>query len=73
MNTTFDTIRDFLPFLIPLIVLQAGLTLASLIHVLTHKTYRFGNRILWALLSFLAIIGPIIYFTIGRGENGEDS
>jgi len=66
----FDTIRDFLPFLVPLIILQVGLTLASLIHVLTHKNYRFGNRIVWALLSFLAIIGPVLYFTIGRGENG---
>jgi len=73
MNTTFDTIRDFLPFLIPLIILQIGLTLASLIHVLTHKTYRVGNRPLWVLLSFLAIIGPVLYFTIGRGENGDDN
>jgi len=68
----FDAIRDFLPFLIPLITLQIGLTLASLIHVLRHKSYRFGNRILWVLLSFLAIIGPIIYFTLGRGENGDE-
>jgi len=68
----FDTIRDFLPFLIPLITLQIGLTLASLIHVLRHRSYRFGNRILWVLLSFLAIIGPIIYFTLGRGENGDE-
>ena len=67
-----DTIRDFLPFLIPLVVLQVGLTLASLIHVLTHKNYRVGNRILWALLSFLSIIGPLLYFTIGRGEWGAE-
>jgi len=71
MNTTFDVIRDFLPFLIPLIALQIGLTLASLIHVLRHNSYRFGNRLVWVLLSFLAIIGPIIYFTLGRGEGGE--
>ena len=64
----FDTIRDFLPFLIPVIILQVGLTIASLAHVLRHNTYRRGNRVIWVLVSFLSIIGPILYFAIGRGD-----
>lgn len=63
-----EEITPFLPFLIPVIVIQVGLLLASLIHVLRHNTYRKGNRILWVLISFISIIGPILYFTIGRGD-----
>jgi len=63
-----EEIISFLPFLIPVIIIQVGLLLASLIHVLRHNTYRRGNRILWVLVSFISIIGPILYFTIGRGD-----
>jgi len=63
-----ENMMDFLPFLIPVIVIQVGLTLASLIQVLTHKTYRRGNRILWVLVSFISIIGPVLYFTLGKGD-----
>ena len=65
----FEQIMDYLPFLIPLIAIQLGLTIASLIHVLTRKTYRRGSRGIWIAVSFLAIIGPIIYFTLGRGDD----
>jgi hypothetical protein len=64
-----EEIVRLLPFLIPVIVIQVGLTIASLIHVLMHKTYRKGNRVLWIIISFISIIGPIIYFTIGRGDD----
>lgn len=61
-----ELLMEFLPFLIPLILLQIGLTLASLIHVLTRKNYRIGNRLIWVLVSFITIIGPVLYFSIGR-------
>lgn len=64
----FDTIREFLPFLIPVAILQVGLTIAALVHVLRHNTYRRGNRVVWVLVSFISIIGPILYFTMGRGD-----
>jgi hypothetical protein len=57
---------QYLPFLIPLVVIELGLTIAALIHILTHKTYRKGNRVLWVILSFVQIIGPVLYFVIGR-------
>jgi len=64
----FDEISHLLPFLIPLVIIQVGLTIASLVHVLRHTKYRTGNRLLWVLVSFISIIGPIIYFTLGKGE-----
>lgn len=62
-------LMPLLPFLIPVIIIELALTIASLVHVLTHKNYRFGNRVLWVILSFVQIIGPILYFVIGRSED----
>jgi hypothetical protein len=61
-------INSLLPVLIPLGILEVVLTGASLIHILTHKTYKRGNRVLWVIVSFINIIGPVLYFTIGRGD-----
>ena len=57
-----------LPIFIPLAILEVGLTLASLIHILKHSSFKCGNKILWILVSFITIIGPVLYFTIGKGE-----
>lgn len=61
-------INNLLPIIIPLGILEVGLTIAALIHIFTHKTYKTGNRILWVILSFVSIIGPVLYFIIGRGD-----
>ena len=69
LSNGLDTIRQFLPLLIPLAVIQLGLMIAALIHIFTHKTYRTGNRVLWVILCILInTIGPIIYFVLGRGD-----
>jgi hypothetical protein len=40
-----------------------------LVHMLKHKKFRFGNQAMWIIIVvFVQIIGPILYFTIGRGE-----
>lgn len=64
-----DIILDNLPILIPLIVVQVALGLIALIHVLRHPHYRFGNKIMWAVIVLIFnLIGPIVYFVFGRGE-----
>ncbi len=70
MNTMITTqLVEFLPFLIPIIIIELILMITALVHVLKHKNYRFGNRIIWVIIVIcLQIIGPILYFTIGRGE-----
>ena len=66
-------IIKYLPFIIPLAIIQGGLMIAALIHILTHKHYRIGNRIIWVIISLcISMIGPVLYFCIGRGEDGED-
>ncbi len=64
-----DQIMEYLPFIIPILLVELALMLTALVHVLKHKKYRFGNQILWILIVvLLQILGPILYFTIGRGE-----
>lgn len=61
---------EYLPFLIPIVLIQVGLAITALVHVLRHDNYRFGNRIFWILVVlFIQMIGPILYFTVGRGED----
>jgi hypothetical protein len=43
--------------------------LTALIHIVKHKNYRFGNRVIWVVIVVaIGIIGPVLYFTVGKGE-----
>ena len=66
-----DQIMEFLPFLIPLVIVQFGLLGYTLYHILTHKTYKRGNRILWlvVVLVLMNYVGPILYFLLGKEDN----
>lgn len=63
-----DKIIPLLPFLIPIILIELSLTVYALVHVLTHKTYKTGTRTLWIIVSFIQIIGPIIYLIYGKSD-----
>lgn len=64
------TLNDILPFLIPLIIVEAILLIITLRHILTHDHYKRGNRILWIIVSIVGVkfIGPILYFVFGRED-----
>ncbi|MHC1772913.1 MAG: PLD nuclease N-terminal domain-containing protein [Flexilinea sp.] len=65
-----EVLREYLPFLVPLIIAQLALGITALVHVLKHPHYRFGNKIMWVLIVLLVnIIGPVVYFVFGRGED----
>lgn len=60
---------EYLPFLIPILIIELILLVTALVHVLKHPNYRFGNRIFWILVVVvIQIMGPILYFVFGRGE-----
>lgn len=64
-----DEILEYLPLLLPLILAELVLAIAALVHILRHPNYRFGNKAIWICVVFLIqIIGPIVYFVLGRGE-----
>lgn len=64
-----DKLMELLPFLIPLFLIQLALMITALMHVLKHPQYRFGSKIMWIfVVVLLQIIGPVVYFAFGRGE-----
>ena len=65
-----EILKEYGPFIIPLIIAELALAVTAFIHVIRHPHYRFGNKIMWSfIVLFIQIIGPIIYFVFGRGED----
>ena len=68
--TSFEDIKEWLPFIIPLAVLQFGLMIGALVSILKHEKYKTGNRVLWLVIALLiSIVGPILYFVLGKEED----
>lgn len=64
-----EEIKEYLPFLIPLLIVQLSLMGYSLYHVFKHDRYKVGNRALWAIVcALVSIIGPVLYFVIGKED-----
>ena len=66
-----NEIMDFLPFLIPLIIVEFVLLIYTLHHILTHTTYKRRNRTLWVIVAIVGMnfIGPILYFLLGKEDS----
>lgn len=65
-----DNLSEFLPFLIPLVVVQFALLGYTLHHILTHRTYKRGTRTTWLILTLVLMnfVGPILYFLLGKED-----
>lgn len=63
-------VQEFLPFLIPLVILQIILLFMALRHILTHNTYKRGNKTLWLIITIVLMnyVGPILYFALGKED-----
>ncbi len=64
-------LKELLPFLIPVAAAQIILLLYTLHHILTHKTYKRGNRTFWIVVALagMQFIGPILYFLLGKEDS----
>lgn len=66
MNS-FEDIQEFLPFLIPLIVLQVALTITALIMLIKQDQVQYLNKLVWAIIILVfSLIGPILYFVMEK-------
>ncbi|MCR5141007.1 MAG: PLDc N-terminal domain-containing protein [Ruminococcus sp.] len=67
MNTE---IREYLPFIIPLVIVQFTLLGYTIRHILTHDSYKHGSRAVWLIVTLIGMNfwGPILYFIIGKEE-----
>lgn len=63
-------LKEYLPFIIPLIIAELILLVITLRHIFTHETYKRGNRLLWVIVTLVGMefIGPILYFLIGKDD-----
>jgi hypothetical protein len=58
-----------LPLLIPLFLIQLGLMITALIDLIKREKTR-GPKWMWiVIVVFVNMIGPIVYFVVGREEN----
>ena len=66
-----EQLMEFLPFLIPLVIAEFALFGYTLYHILTHDTYKRGNRTLWLVITivFMNFVGPILYFLLGKEDS----
>ena len=64
------TLKEFLPFLIPLLIVQFLVLGYTIYHILTHDHYKRGNRAIWMIVAIIGMefIGPILYFVLGKEE-----
>lgn len=69
-NLPIEQLQEYLPFLIPLIVVEIILLIVALRHILTHENYKRGSRGLWILISIVGMQfwGPILYFLLGKED-----
>lgn len=66
-------IKEALPFLIPLLIVQVVLMVVALVDLVKRERVRGGNKVIWGVVIVLVnIIGPIVYLLAGRLE-GADS
>jgi hypothetical protein len=68
MNNAMDFILSNLPLLIPLLLLQLGLQIFSLIDLVRRERTK-GPKWLWAIIIiFGELLGSIVYLLFGREE-----
>ena len=61
---------QFLLLLVPVLVIQLGLIVLALYDLLkSERRVRGDNKLVWGLIIvFINLIGPILYFVVGREE-----
>ncbi|PKJ55579.1 PLD nuclease N-terminal domain-containing protein [Bacillus sp. SN10] len=64
-------IMAFLPIILPVIAVGALLVLIAFIDLYRHRKTR-KNVLVWTfIILFVNILGPILYFVIGRRDSGK--
>ena len=60
---------QFLPFIIPLVLLQLILMIVALVDLVRREKTRWLPKWAWAIIIIIGeLVGPIIYFIFGREE-----
>jgi hypothetical protein len=62
--------EQIVALLIPIVVIQLGLMVVALVDLeREERRVRGGSKLVWAVvIVFVNILGPIVYFMVGREE-----
>lgn len=65
-----DALLKYLPLLVPIVLIEMGLLIFALLDLLKRPEEQLkGSKTMWLLIVVLInIIGPIIYFALGRKD-----
>ena len=67
-STALSFLRQLLPLLIPVLIIQIILLVFALVDLAKQRATR-GPKWVWAVvIIFVNLIGPILYFILGRKE-----
>jgi hypothetical protein len=67
--TPYERFLEFLPYIIPLVLLQLTLMIVALMDLIRREKTRYLPKWAWAIIILLGeLIGPIIYFIFGRED-----
>lgn len=67
MDGGIEAIKDALPYLIPLVILEIALLFIAIIDLDRRQNVTGNNKLVWVLVIVIfGIIGPVIYFVFGR-------
>ena len=74
MNGELETLKDALPYLVPVLVLEIVLLFVAIIDLDRRRYVTGGNKLVWVLvIVIISIIGPVIYFVFGRRKKVVDT
>jgi hypothetical protein len=63
-----ETLKELLPFLIPVLLLQLALMAVALVDLVRRERTN-GPKWVWALvIVFGELLGPVVYLLFGRKE-----
>jgi Phospholipase_D-nuclease N-terminal len=67
--TPVERFLEFLPYIIPIVLLQLTLMIVALVDLIRREKTRYIPKWAWAIIILLGeLIGPIIYFIFGRED-----
>ncbi|MBF0754421.1 hypothetical protein E4T89_09040 [Jeotgalicoccus nanhaiensis] len=60
-------VKELLPFLIPLMILQLLLMISALTMIIQQRRFKYLNRAVWIIIVIVFnIVGPVLYFVMER-------
>ncbi|MEN8614079.1 PLD nuclease N-terminal domain-containing protein [Dehalogenimonas sp. THU2] len=66
-DSELQLIKDLLPLLIPVIIIELVLLVIALMDLVKRKRVKGESKVVWALvIIFINLIGPIVYLVWGR-------